>query len=151
MASVGLASVVLAAAALLETFGSRRDEPHFAAALETDEGARVFLSGPVAVLDGVAVARSGEAVVLVRSSQPRRSARVLIGGRGVFQVPGQPPVMARPTGAYVELPLAEVARVAGPDGAQESLARGALRVDGEVVLRFPEPSGNPSSPGYVHD
>jgi hypothetical protein len=149
-ATVGLALVTLAAAAFLEAFGSRRDQPHFAA-VEADQGARVFVSGSVTVREGVAVSRSGEAALLVRSPRPRSAIRVLIGGRGVFQVPGQPAVAARPGGAFVDLPLAEVARVSAADGAQESLSRGTLRVEGEVVLRFSEPSGNPSSAGYVHD
>jgi hypothetical protein len=149
-AAVGLALVALGAAMALEAFGSRRDEPRFAA-VEADEGARVFVSGSAGVREGVAVARSGEAHVLVRSPQPRNAARVLIGGRGVFQVPGQPAVAARPGGAFVDLPLAEVAHLTAADGAQEWLSRGALRVEGEVVLRFSEPSGNPSSAGLVHE
>jgi hypothetical protein len=146
-ASVSLLALLLAAAWVLERVGDqRREAPYFPVELSADAEAKAFVSGPVVARDDAAVARTGLVRVIVRSPLPRATLRMLIGGHGLYQLPGQPALVARASGAFVDLPLESAADLADGQGRRETLAQGMLRVDGEVALRFVEPSGNPGTP-----
>ena len=65
-----------------------------------------------------------------------------MGGEGAFRVAGLAPVRARPAGAWISLPLEPVVDLREGTGRTESLSRGRLSVEGELVLRFEEKKGN---------
>jgi hypothetical protein len=141
-ASIGLAGFVLAAALVLERWPSARIAPAFPGQVPLDSDATAFVSGPVRESDDALVAETGDVEFLVRSPEPRPQVAILVGGAGSFQVAGGAPVQARPTGAFVLVPLEAVVQLRDGNGRSESLARGRLTVDGEVVLRFGDKKGN---------
>ena len=141
-ASVGLAGFVLAAALLLERWPNARPAPAFPGQVALDSDSTAFVSGPVRESEDALVGETGNVEFLVRSPEPRSEVAILVGGAGSFQVAGRAPVQARPTGAFVLIPLEPVALLRDGNGRAESLARGRLIVEGEVVLRFGEKKGN---------
>jgi hypothetical protein len=85
---------------------------------------------------------AGDVDILVRSLAPRPSVTVLVGGVGSFRVGDMPSVWARPTGAWVDVPLEPVVSLKDRADREETLSRGRLSVAGEVVLRFGDNKGN---------
>ena len=69
----------------------------------------------------------------MRSAAPITSVRVVLGGEGWLQIHGRPPMVARPAGALVDLPL-EPRYVLRRTG--ESFQGISLIVEGDVILRF---------------
>jgi hypothetical protein len=134
-AALALAAAVLMAAGVLERWPARRTAPAFPGTVALDAGSVAFLSGAVQERAGTFVARSGLVEALVRSAQPQATLGVLVGGTGVYRV-GDAAYPARPAGAIVQLPLRTLVTLEQRDGRRETLARGALAVDGEVVIRF---------------
>jgi hypothetical protein len=114
-----------------------RTGPAFPGEVAIDATTTAFLSGSVARREGTLVAETGTVDLLTRSPEPRASVPVLLGGTGVYRVGGVPR-SARPSGAWVEVPLREVATVRDRAGRREVLARGSFMVEGEVALRMRE-------------
>jgi hypothetical protein len=141
-AALGLAGLALAVGLCLERWPTTRSAPAFRGRVSLDGESDAFVSGRVEERDEALVAETGDVEILVRSPEPRSSVPVLVGGNGSFRAAGVGSVRARPTGAIVEVPLEPVAMLSDNTGRQESLSRGLLAVEGEVILRFGEKMGN---------
>ena len=65
---------------------------------------------------------------------------LLVGGTGLLRLPDRPPLVLRPEGARLELPLEVAAIVADRAGRQETLLRQTVTLEGEApaVVRFTE-------------
>jgi hypothetical protein len=141
-ASLGLVGLILAVGLGLEQWPSTRSAPVFPGQVPLDALGTAFVSGRVLERDAALVAETGDLDILVRSARPRPSIAILVGGAGVFRVAGATAIRARPAGAWALVPLEPVAELRDRDGREETLSRGRLTVDGEVVLRFGEKMGN---------
>jgi hypothetical protein len=141
-ATLALVGLVLALALGLERWPTARSAPAFSGQVALDSESTAFVSGPLLERDEALVAEAGDLDILVRSTEPRSRVAVLVGGAGSFQVAGQAPVGARPFGAWAFVPLDLAAVLSDRTGRVESLSRGRLTVEGEVVLRFAEKMGN---------
>ncbi len=129
----GVGAAVLAAGLLLELWPSNATAPRFGEAIAAGPGITAFVSGPVTVREDEARLRPGTVQLLVRSAAPVASLRAVVGGEGRVQIRGRPPIVARPAGALVDLPLDPryVLRQTG-----ESFQGISLTVEGGVILRF---------------
>jgi hypothetical protein len=146
---------VLLAGFLLELWPTPRQSPSFPDAMplpgETATPAPVlFLSGAARMRYDEAVLGLGPVELLLRSPAPPSFLTVTVGGQGsVLGVEGRPPIVLRPTGALVSLPLVPYHVVHGRDGRSVAFARARLSVAGEAVLRMgeapPERLGPPPS------
>ena len=126
--------VVLAVGSLLERWPSAHAAPRFGDAVPAGAGATVFVSGRAVVRGDEVHLGEGRTELLVRSSAPRASVRAVVGGDGLVRLPGRLPIVARPAGALVDLPLAPRYTVGGTG---ETFHGVALEVEGAVLLRFP--------------
>ena len=129
----GIGAAVLAAGLLLELWPSSATAPRFGEAIAAGPGITAFVSGPVTVREDEARLRPGTVQLLVRSAAPVASLRAVVGGDGRVQMRGRPPIVARPAGALVDLPL-EPRYVLRQTG--ESFQGLTLSVEGGVILRF---------------
>jgi hypothetical protein len=137
-----VAAVVLAAALLLERWPGTRTAPAFPRALALAP-ASLETTPPLLFIEGTARVREGEAIVgpgavdlLVRAGSPVPRLKATVGGTaGVLRVPGLPPVLLRPTGASLDLPLVPYHEVRGREGRRAVYSRASLALDGEAVLR----------------
>jgi hypothetical protein len=153
LATLAAVSVfVLLAGFVLELWPTPRSSPSFPDALpvpgETGTPARVvFLSGAARTRYDEAVLGPGAVQLLLRSPAPVSSVTVAVGGQGsVLGLEGRPPIVLRPTGALVSLPLVPYHVVHGRDGRSISFARARLSVAGEAVLRLGEaPTERPAT------
>lgn len=165
-ALAGLVVCLLAFAFTLEQWPTRRTGPVFADALSVRPGEVAFLGGAASVREDEAVIGPGDVSVWVRAGEAETTLPVTVGGQGVLQAAGLPPVVLRPTGARVDLPLTRDHLVRGVDRAVV-FSRTTLTVDGQAVLRparegAAEGEGGPSEgragpskgnrgdAGYVH-
>ncbi len=138
----GVVAALLAAGLLLEPWPTAATAPRFGDAIEVEPGVTAFVSGPVTVREDEARLRPGAVDVLVRSAAPIASVRVVLGGEGRLQIHGRPPIVARPAGAVIDLPLEPRYTVGGTGETFQDLS---LAVEGAVILRFRpgENKGNP--------
>jgi hypothetical protein len=155
-----VAGLVLAAALVLERWPGKREAPSFAgrlaiAGVTKAPGAPVSSPPPLVFPTGAARVRGDEAILgpgtvelLLRAPVRASSLRVTVGGPGgVLRVPGRPPIVLRPSGALLDLPLVLHHEARGRDGRRVAFSRVALGLDGEAVLRLGE--GPPAAPGDV--
>jgi len=135
-ALAGVSAVLLVVALVLERAApGARTEPSWPDAIALGGDTRVFLEGASIVREDEAVAGPGAVRVLVRSSEPLASLTVTVGGSSGFAHPaGRPPFPLRPTGATLDLPLAEYHVVRGRDG-DAAFSSGYLWLDAEAVFR----------------
>ena len=142
-----VAALLLAFGFLLEGVApGTRTAPSWRGALVAGDGTLVLLDSPTRVREDEAVLGPGLVNVLVRASSPAPSLRVTVGAQGgVLRAPGLPPLVLRPTGALVDLPLTAYHEVRGQDGRGAAFCRTTLAVAGEMVLRLGE--GSVSRPG----
>jgi hypothetical protein len=129
----GVAAAVLVAGFLLERWPSTATAPRFGDAIAAGPGITAFVSGPVTVREDEVWLRPGTVQLLVRSAAPVASLRAVMGGEGRVQIHGRPPMVARPAGALVDLPL-EPRYVLRQTA--ESFQGLSLTVEGGVILRF---------------
>jgi hypothetical protein len=141
-ASLALAALVLILALGLERWPTTRSAPAFPGQVALDSGAMAFVTGPVQERDDALVADTGEVEILVRSPEPKTDIAILVGGAGSFQTAGGALVRGRPAGAWAVVPLEPVVELRDRSGRSETLSRGHLAVEGEMVLRFAEKKGN---------
>ncbi len=141
-ASLGLAGFVLAVGLGLERWPTARTAAAFPGQVPLDSDGTAFVSGPVREADDALVAETGEVEILVRSPRQRSTVAILVGGQGAFRVTGQGSIGARPAGAWISVPLEPLVELWESTGRTESLSRGRLSVEGELVLRFEEKKGN---------
>jgi uncharacterized membrane protein YecN with MAPEG domain len=134
----GLSGALLVAGLLLEHVAPpTRTQPRWGDTLPAAGGDLAFLGGASEVIPGGAVIGPGRVEILVRSAAPRERLRATVGGQAaVLRVPGQAPVVLRPTGALVDLPLDEYHVVRGRDGGRAVFSRVLVDVDGQAVLRL---------------
>jgi hypothetical protein len=138
----GVAAFVLVAAFALERWPGPRTAPRFPGALP-HPGGTLFLDGPAQVRGDEAVIGPGAVLLVLRAPSAPPSITVTLGGSdGVLRAGGLPPLVLRPTGALVRLPLVPYHQVRGRDGRAVAFARTTLDLDGEAVLRAEmEPGG----------
>jgi hypothetical protein len=153
-----VALLVLTCAHFLEQWPGRRHSPSFTdriaiagatpRAPASPDVSAVFLTGAARVRDDEAILGPGPVELLLRSPGPATSLRVAVGGQGsVLRATGLAPVVLRPTGALLDLPLIPYHEVRGRDGRKAIFSRTALVLDREVVLRpyegemEPQPGG----------
>jgi len=159
-----VAAVLLALAFGLERWPGTRTAPAFHGALATSNGTLVFVQGKAHVGPDEAVLGPGAVELLARAPTPVASLRATVGGRGVLRAPGIPPLILRPAGAVVDLPLAAHHTVHGREGRTAAFSRTTFSVEGEAVLRLgegttpapsereppiPDNEGNPGRPDDV--
>jgi hypothetical protein len=150
-----VAVVVLAAGLFLERWPGRRAAPSFpgrmfvpgatSSSLGSTDVPAVFVSGP-AFASGAARTRDDEAILgpgavelLLRSDSPASSLRVTLGGQGcVLRATGLPPLVLRPTGALLDLPLIPYHEVRSRSGRRVVFSRASLVLDGQAVMRSGE-------------
>jgi hypothetical protein len=136
-AVIGLAAVVLAAAAVLERWPSARSGPRFPEAVPAGEGATVFVED--ARVDGErAWVDPGAHAILLRTRDGSGTLRLRAEGDGVLRVPGQMPLTIPAGGLEMDLPLEPVVHLQGRRGATETLWRQRLEVEAPdaVALRL---------------
>jgi hypothetical protein len=133
-ALAGLSVFLLAGAFTLEQWPTRRAGPVFADALSIGPGIVAFLGGAASVREDEAVIGPGDVSVLVRAGEAEAALPVTVGGQGMLQAPGRPPLVLRTSGARVDLPLTRDHVVHGV-GHVVVFSRTTLKVDGQAVLR----------------
>ncbi len=126
-------ALVLAAGLVLERWPTAFTAPRFGEATDAGRGAVAFVSGTAIVREDEAWLTAGEVTLLVRSPSPIASVRVVVGGDGLLRLPGRAPLVARPGGAVVDLPLIPFYTLGGRG---ETFQRETLGVEGAVILRF---------------
>jgi len=129
------AVLLLSLGALLERWPGRPG-PVFRDALSVGDDAVLFLDGDVRVRETEAVVGPGSARLLLRTPGAVDELRLLVGGEGVLQVPGRPPLVLRPTGAWVGLPVIPSHTVRGEGGRDAVFSTVAIAVsEGQAVVR----------------
>jgi hypothetical protein len=157
-----VAGLVLAAGLFLERWPGKRMAPAFPEAMviaATDTHVApattpaappvLFVSGAASVREDEAILGPGPVELLLRAPYPASSLRVTVGGQGgVLRATGLAPLVLRPTGGLLDLPLAPYPEVRGRDGRRVAWSRTSLTLEGEAVLRLgEEPVAPPEPPG----
>jgi hypothetical protein len=158
--------LVLAAGLFLERWPGKRMAPAFPeamvfAAMDTRAAPAttlaapplVFVSGAASVREDEAILGPGSVELLLRAPLPASSLRVTVGGQGsVLRAIGLPPLVLRPTGGLLDLPLVPYHEVRGRDGRRVAWSRTSVTLEGEAVLRLgdekvapPEGGGSPGA------
>ena len=152
----GVAGLLLAGGLLLEHAAPPvRPTPRFSDAIAVPPDTLVFVSGAADVRENEATVGPGPVELLVRAPAAVDRLRTTIGGgAGFLRATGLRPLVLRPTGALVDLPLRAYHEVRGRDGRRVAFTRAVLDVEGEAILRpgegafaalAGEPPGKPSS------
>jgi hypothetical protein len=132
----GVVGFLLAAGLLLERVAPPVwTAPHFRAAIAVAPETLAFLSGAAEVREDEATVGPGTVELLVRSPTGADRLRVTTGGHGVLRAGGLAPLVLRPTGALVDLPLHAYHEVRGRDGSKAVFTRAVLDVEGEAIVR----------------
>jgi hypothetical protein len=154
-ALASVAGLLLAAGFLLERAAPPvRPAPRFPDAMAAGPDAIVFVSGAAVVREDEAIVGPGPIGLLVRAPVASTSLKVTVGGQGgVLRAADLPPLVLRPTGALIDLPLRAYHEIRGRDGRNAFFTRAVLDVEGEAVLRpgdvtvvVPPPRPPPSAP-----
>jgi hypothetical protein len=154
------AAILLALGFFLERWPGKRAGPAFPAAMAVAAAwtpdavptprtsTLVFVDGAASVREDEAILGPGTAELLVRASSPARRLRVTLGGpAGILRATDLPPLVLRPTGTLVDLPLTAYHEVRGRDGRRVVFSRTTLTVEGEAILRVGEgPALAPAQP-----
>jgi hypothetical protein len=107
--------------------------------VELRPGVTVFVTSPAVSAGGAVRVDAGAVELLVRARPDLPVLDVIVGGGPAVTLPGRRPVRVPVAGARLTVPLEEVTALTGRQGVRETLRRGRFGVDGEAVLRFPEP------------
>jgi hypothetical protein len=156
-----VAGLVLAAGLFLERWPGTRRGPVFLEAMPIraagpgNTPTQTLAAPPVLFVSGAANVREDEAILgpgpvelLLRAPYPASSLRVTVGGQGsVLRATGLPPLVLRPTGGLLDLPLVPYHEVRGRDGRRVAFSRTSLTLDGEAVLRLGEEEVAPPEGG----
>jgi hypothetical protein len=146
-ALAGTAALLLASGLVLERAAPQvRAAPRFSDAIAVPPGVLVFVDGAAEVREDEATVGPGRVELLVRSPVTLERLRVTTGGQGVLRATGLAPLVLRPTGALVDLPLRTYHEVLGRAGRKVVFARAELEVDGEAILRPGEGRGAEREP-----
>ncbi len=151
---IGTCLVLLVLAFGLERWPGRRTGPAFRDALAQGADSLVFFEGAARMRGDEATLGPGGVEILRRTyGEAGRAAqvpplRVVVGGNGVLRAPGLPPLVLRPSGAVVDLPLVAYHVVDGRSGRSAVFSRLDATVSGQAVLRFaPVPEASQGAPG----
>jgi hypothetical protein len=139
-------AIVLVLGFALEHWPGTRAAPTFTETMAVEPGTLVFVTGAAVVREDEAVLGPGAVELLARAPQPLTSLHATVGGQGVLHARGLLPVVLRPTGALVDLPLGPYHQVSGRDGRTAAFTRATLAVEGQAVLRFGELPVAPPGP-----
>jgi len=131
----GTVAVLMAFAFTLEQWPPWRSSPSFSRALALDSDALAFASGDALVREDEIIVGPGRASLLVRAPHAASSLRVTVGGEGVLRAEGVRPLVLRPTGSRIDLPLSPYHVVKGRDGRRAEFSRAAIVVEGQAVMR----------------
>lgn len=131
----GGAAIVLCLAFVLERWPTARTRPAWDDAIALEGGAVAHFLDGVAVRDDAALPRPGTFEVLVRSREPRDTLALTVEGAGAIRVGGSAPIVVSGRPLPLAVPLEPLRRLTGRRGAQESLARQELAIEGSLVLR----------------
>jgi len=132
----GVAILVLALGLALERWPGARTTPSFPGAMKVGSDAIAFLRGAVQVREDEAILGPGTVGVLVRAPASVTSLHATVGGVGLVRARGLPPLVLRPTGGLVDVPLVPYHEVRGRDGRTAAFSRVTLDVEGQAVLRI---------------
>jgi hypothetical protein len=156
-----VSAIVLLAGFALERWPTARQSPSFPDAIvvpgevaapapggTANPAPLVFLAGAARMRYDEAVLGPGAVELLLRSPVPASSLTVTVGGQGsVLALEGRAPLVLRPTGALVSVPLVPYHVVRGRSGGSVAFTRARLSVAGEAVLRLGEgPVKGPDEP-----
>ena len=141
-ALAGVMALLLAFAFTLERWPAGRSSPSFGRALMVGPDALAFGGGEVVVREDEVVVGPGAATLLVRGADAVPALSLTVGGQGVLRATGLRPLVLRPTGVRVDLPLRPYHVVKGTDGRRAVFARTTLSVEGQAVMR-PAAAGSP--------
>lgn len=131
----GTAAVLLAFAFTLEQWPGRRSSPSFAQALAVGSDAVAFASGAARVREDEVIVGPGPARLLVRAPHNAVSLPMTVGGEGILRAEGMRPLVLRPTGSRIDLPLTPYHVVKGRSGRHAEFSQTALVVEGQAVMR----------------
>ena len=144
---IGTSLAILALALVLERWPSRRPAPRFGNALPAGSATLVFLEGAAQVRADEATLGPGRVQIVRRAyARPGEAApplRVILEAQGLVRVPGLAPLLLRPSGAVVDLPLLAYHVVDGEDGRAAVFSRASATISGQAVLRLSD-EGRPS-------
>jgi hypothetical protein len=155
---VTVAVLMLGVALFLERWPGRRAAASFADRITIRDAtphpppppgvSAVLLSGAARVREDEAIVDPGSVELLFRSPGPATSLRVTVGGQGsVLRAIGVAPLVLRPTGALLDLPLFPYHEVRGRGGRKVAFSRTTLVLDGEAILRLGEGEMEPQPGG----
>jgi hypothetical protein len=135
VALFGTVVVLLAVAFTLEQWPPWRSSPSFSRALAVGADVLAFASGDAHVREDEMIVGPGRASLLVRAPHGASSLRMTVGGEGVLRAEGVRPLVLRPTGSRIDLPLSPYHVVKGRDGRRAEFSRTAVVVEGQAVMR----------------
>ena len=138
----GTVAVLLAVAFTLEQWPAWRTSPSFSRTLAVGSDAVAFASGAALVREHEMIIGPGRANLLVRAPDPVASLRMTVGGEGVLRAEGVRPLVLRPTGSRIDLPLRPYHVVKGRGGRRVEFSRTVVAVEGQAVMR-PVAAGSP--------
>ena len=90
--------------------------------------------GAVEIAPGVTAFTADGRDVIVRARAPQTSIRIRATGEGAVRIPGVPPFVVGPGGSEANVPLIEVAHLAGRRGVEERLYRQRIDAGRDVTL-----------------
>ena len=135
VALFGMVAVLLLFAFTLEQWPAWRSSPFFSRALAVGSDAVAFASGDALVREDEMIVGPGRASLLVRAPHAASSLRMTVGGEGVLRAVGARPLVLRPTGSRIDLPLSPYHVVKGRDGRRVEFSRTVVVVEGQAVMR----------------
>jgi hypothetical protein len=137
----GTLAVLLAFAFTLEQWPRWRTAPYFRKSLAVGPEGRLFAEGAVRVRPDEVIVGPGSATLLFRAPETVEQLPVTVGGEGVLRAPGVRPLVLRPTGIRLDLPLDPHHLVHARAGHDVAFSRTVLAVEGQAVLRPAPPAG----------
>ncbi len=145
---IGTGLAILVLALVLERWPPQRPAPRFGNALPAGSATLVFLEGAAQVRADEATLGPGRVQIVRRAyARPGEAVpplRVVLGGQGLVRVPGLAPLLLRPSGAVVDLPLLAYHVVDGEDGRAAVFSRASATISGQAVLRLSDEGRQPS-------
>jgi hypothetical protein len=145
-ALAGTVAMLLAFAFILEQWPRRRTAPFFRESLSVGPEGRLFVEGAALVRPDEMIVGPGAATLLLRAPQTRERLALTVGGEGVLRAPGLRPLVLRPTGTRLHLPLDPYHVVHARSGGDVAFSRTVVAVEGQAVLR-PGSAATSGAPG----
>jgi hypothetical protein len=141
-ALAGTTALLLAGALILEQWPRWRASPSFRESLAVGPEGLLFVEGTARVRPDEVIVGPGSATLLLRAPRTVERLAVTVGGEGTLRVGGLHPLVLRPTGTRLSLPLDPDHVVHARGGGDVAFSRARVTVEGQAVLR-PEAFGSP--------